>query len=149
MKKILSLCLATVLCLSLLAVASAAKYNPFDDQFKNEARQLRQAGIAKNIFVVFDENKQQIKSGISVIYRDETGQNKEMVADVEGRILVSLTKPGYIQVLKLKVDDAEYEVLGKEAFEDFDYEDIVEGEVDYNVIQFKTNSKIAYIYDAE
>lgn len=148
MKKILSLCLAAVLCLSLLAVASASKYNPFDGMFKQEARQLNQKGIAQNIFVVFDEHKKQIKSDISITYRDQTGETQKIFADNEGRIFINANKPGYIQVLKITVAGNEYEVLGKEAFEDFSYEDIVEGEVDFSVIQIN-NSKIAYIYDAD
>lgn len=149
MKKVLSLFLAAMLSVSLLAVVSASKYNPFFNQYKQEASQLHQVGVVKNVFVIFDEKKQQINADIKLTYRDQAGQIKKVQENQEGRIFINFKKPGYMKLMKLSVADVEYEILGKDVFEDFDYDDIVEGRVDFNVIQINTKNNVAYIYDAD
>ena len=148
MRKILLLFLTCFLSLSIVAVAFAG-YNPYDDKFKHEARQLRQSGTAKNVFLIFDENKNQINEPFEITYHDNEKNNKTFSSGNAGHGELNFTNPGYFKIESIRYNNVTYTVFGKDAFEDFDYEDIYEGEVNFYVIEINKSSSRALIYEAD
>lgn len=148
MKKLFVFCLAAIMCLSVVALAgAAAKSNPYDNRFEAEARAERQPGVAKNVFVVFDENDNMRKDTFTIFYRDSSGQQKEMTS-VRGKVYINFTSPNYLHIGLLQIGDVNYEFVG-DNYEDFDAEDIRQGDVNYYVLKINRSEKLAYIYDAD
>ncbi len=150
MKKLFVLFLSGILFLAFLSVgyASSSKNNPYNNRFKYETVKLHEAGMVKNIFVVFDANQNQIKKDIVVVYRDASGVIKEASADEQGRVFVSFKQANYFNLLQLKVAGVQFDIIG-DSFEDFDYDDIREGEVNFYALQYDNQTKMARIYDAD
>ncbi len=148
MKKITSLLLVLLLAAAVSAAAAPHRANPYDDRYKYETQQLKESGAAKSIFVVFDENRNQVTQNLVLVYRDASGTVKELPSDANGRMTIVFREANYYQALKLKVSGVEFDVVG-DTFEDFDYEDIRKGEVDFYALELDVKNKIARIYDAD
>jgi hypothetical protein len=146
-KKLLNLCLFLAV-VTASGLVGASGYNPFDDMFASDARRERQAGSARTVFVVFSETGDRLLSDFAVTYRDESGVNKQISSDFGGKAAVIFSRPGQIQALRLTVGGITYDIMG-DNYEDFDWEDLKEGQVEYFALQTDGKTKLARIYDAD
>jgi hypothetical protein len=146
-KKLLNLCLLLAVA-AVSGLAGAAGHNPFDDMFASDARRERQAGSVRAVFVVFAETGDRLFADFAVTYRDESGMSKQVKSDSDGKAAVIFSRPGKIQALQLAVGENSYDIMG-DNYEDFDWEDVREGQVEYFALQTDRKTKLARIYDAD
>lgn len=147
MKRFIIFCLVATFCMSLALVVNANEANPFKNRYEGEAYQEKQAGVAKNVFVVYDENGSRRNDIFTVFYMDNSQQPKQAVSS-RGKAYVNFTGANYIQVTLLQIGEVDYQIVG-DAFENIDAEDVREGEVNYYVLSINRSEKKAYIYDAD
>ncbi len=150
MKKIFLLCLTTIMLFALSNITNARhRYNPFEDMFKHQARMEHRVNIVKNVFVLFDEQEQQIKAPFSIVYVDKSENLKTVQAETTNYFAyINFDSGNYFNVLKVQYNGKEYEILG-DAYEDFDYKDVYQGEVEYYALKLNNNTLKARIYDAD
>ncbi len=149
MKKILSMAIMALFLMTTAALAGKSdhKFNPYDDRYKYETQQMREAGKVKAVFVVFDENRNQVMKDLTLVYRTEAGI-KEIAAGADGRMVIVFDRSNYFQVFRLKTAGVEYDVVG-DTYEDYDAKDIRKGDVDFYALELNTKNKVAHAYDAD
>lgn len=146
MKKMM---LGLVMAMAVSATAFAGGYNPFHNAYEAAAHYERTPGKAQLVYVVVDENKAPV-AGAEVGYVDYQGNKKVVKTDAEGKARLVFTEGrAYVQLTDVSYGGNVLRVVGEDVTEDVDFEDIREGDVQYNVLQKAAGKDVAYVYDAD
>lgn len=146
MKKMM---LGLVMAMAVSATAFAGGYNPFHNAYEAAAHYERTPGKAQLVYVVVDENKAPV-AGAEVGYVDYQGNKKVVKTDAEGKARLVFTEGrAYVQLTDVSYGGNVLRVVGEDVTEDVDFEDIREGDVQYNVLQKAAGKNVAYVYDAD
>lgn len=141
--------LTTVLALSLGATAFAAShYNPFDEMFKQQAKQEHRMGVAQYNYLLKDENSAPV-AGAELRYVNRDNRQFVATSDAQGRVHLEFTQPNFVQLVSVKIAGVEYRVIGDDISDSISYKDIGKGDVDYYVLQKHTANKAMYVYEAD
>lgn len=141
--------LGLVMALAVSATAFAGGYNPFDNAYEAAAHYERTPGKAQIVYVVVDENRAPV-AGAQVNYVDYQGNKHSITTDADGKARLVFTEGrAYVQLTDVAYGGQVLNVVGEDITEDVDYEDIREGDVQYNVLQKDAGRNIMHVYEAD
>lgn len=141
--------LGLVMAMAVSATAFAGGYNPFHNAYEAAAHYERTPGKAQLVYVVVDENRAPV-AGAKVGYVDYQGDKHVITTDSEGKARLVFTQGrAYVQLTDVSYNGNVLRVVGEDVTEDVDFEDIREGDVQYNVLQKAAGKNVAYVYEAD
>ncbi|MBQ0067625.1 MAG: hypothetical protein KBS60_05550 [Phascolarctobacterium sp.] len=122
--------------------------NPFYNMYKGQAHREMQRGVAQLNYIIIDEEGNPIPD-VTLRYVDRYNNSFSAQADIVGKVHMDIRKPSVVQVYSLLINGEEYRIIGRDIVEEIEIKDVGKGEVEYFVIQKNSDSKSAYIYDAD